>query len=253
MVSPSADEMRERVPELAARHGIDAGRRLIKQQDARLRNQRAGERELLLHAAAEPPGQTIGEAIHIEHAEILIAALIDLPGRNVTEIADVADVFRDAEIGIEAERLRQIADLRARLARGLAEDFGLARSRLHDAAEYLERGCFAGAIGTDQAENFSLANFKVDGAYCLDGAVVLSQRVNVNRGGIVPFAVIRLSECRRAACAGSSCHLRRAPSGHLSPDVSTWPSAGMPGLAFPKPVFKPSLTPTTCFTRSFWK
>ena len=54
---PFGGKMRERVPEFAAGNGIDASGRLIKQQDARLRNQRAGERELLLHAAAEaaPP------------------------------------------------------------------------------------------------------------------------------------------------------------------------------------------------------
>ena len=41
-----------------------------------------------------------------------------------------------------------------------------------------------------------------------------------------------------------------ASGGQVSPVTRISPSAGMPGLAYPKPVFKLSLTPTTCFTRS---
>jgi len=44
----------ERVPEFTPRNGIDAGGGLVEQQHARLGHQRAGERELLFHAAAQP-------------------------------------------------------------------------------------------------------------------------------------------------------------------------------------------------------
>ena len=68
-------QMRERVPEFAARNRIDAGRRLVEQQHLRLRDQRAGQRQLLLHAAAELRGQPVDEAVHVEHVEIAEAAL----------------------------------------------------------------------------------------------------------------------------------------------------------------------------------
>ena len=45
-------KMRQRVPEFAARDGIDTGGRFVQQQNLGLRDQRAGQRELLLHAAA---------------------------------------------------------------------------------------------------------------------------------------------------------------------------------------------------------
>ena len=67
---PVRREVRQRVPELAPRHRIDAGRRLVEQQHPRLGHERAGERELLLHAAAQPAGQPVGEAVHVEHPQV---------------------------------------------------------------------------------------------------------------------------------------------------------------------------------------
>ena len=52
-----------------------------------------------------------------------MAAVDDLVWRNAAQIADVADVLGDAEIRIEAERLREVAGLEAGLARRAAEDF----------------------------------------------------------------------------------------------------------------------------------
>ena len=79
---PWLDSCGERVPELAARDGIDAGRRLVQQQDARLGHQRAGQRQLLLHAAAEPAGQPVGEALHPEHRRGSAARARAISGRG---------------------------------------------------------------------------------------------------------------------------------------------------------------------------
>ena len=47
-------ELRQQLPELAPRHRIDAGRRLVEQDQLGLVDQRAGQRQLLLHAAGQP-------------------------------------------------------------------------------------------------------------------------------------------------------------------------------------------------------
>ncbi len=65
-----ARQLDEDVPELATRHRVHAGRGLVEQQDARLRHQRAGERQLLLHPAAQPAGQPVAEAVHAEQREV---------------------------------------------------------------------------------------------------------------------------------------------------------------------------------------
>ena len=50
-----------RVPELAARQRIDAGRRLVEDQQIGIVNQRAAQPELLAHAAGELPGRPVRE------------------------------------------------------------------------------------------------------------------------------------------------------------------------------------------------
>ena len=77
-----AGEMRKSVPEFAAGNGIDAGGRLVEEQDLRLRHQRADQREFLFHAAAETSGQTFGEAVHVEHVQILLSAPVDFLRRK---------------------------------------------------------------------------------------------------------------------------------------------------------------------------
>ena len=62
-----AGEVRERVPKLAPGHGIHACRRFIQEQNIRLGNERAHERQLLLHAAAQLRRETLGKAVHVEH------------------------------------------------------------------------------------------------------------------------------------------------------------------------------------------
>ena len=53
IVRPPCLQLAEQLPELAARHGVDAGRRLVEEQDLRAMDERAAERELLLHAARQ--------------------------------------------------------------------------------------------------------------------------------------------------------------------------------------------------------
>ena len=67
---------------------------------------------------------------------------------------------RDGEIRIEAERLRQIAGVRAGFPGGHAEDFRSAGGGLHNSGEDLERGGLPGAIRADQSEDFAIARFR---------------------------------------------------------------------------------------------
>src|SRR6266403_5033877 len=70
-------EMSESVPEFSTRYWIDTGRRLIQQQGARLGDERAGERELLLHSAAQLTCEPVRETVHIKHLEIAVSSLLD--------------------------------------------------------------------------------------------------------------------------------------------------------------------------------
>src|SRR6266446_9233015 len=65
-----ARQISQRVPELTTRDGIYSGGWLVQQEDFRLDDQRASERELLLHAPAQLSGEPIREPIHAELFQI---------------------------------------------------------------------------------------------------------------------------------------------------------------------------------------
>jgi hypothetical protein len=232
-------QVRQRVPELAPRHRVDAGGGFVEQQHARLRNERAGKRQLLLHAAAQPSCQAIGEPVHVEHAEIAHRPAIDLGARRLSQIADISDVLEDRQVRVEAERLSQIPGLRARFACRPSKYVGGSTAGLHHARQHLERRRFSGTVGPDQPEDLALPDVERDAADRLHLAVSLGEigDMNGNRRGD------DVGRDERAA------HDLRPAFGQLLPTRIS-PSAGIPGFAKPMAPLSCSLTPTTCFTRS---
>ena len=74
------------VPEFPARDGIDAGRRLIQQQHLGFDDQSTCQRQLLLHAAAQPSSKPIFETVHAEHRKVTRArALRFVPWKGAAD------------------------------------------------------------------------------------------------------------------------------------------------------------------------
>src|SRR5215510_3784131 len=116
-------QMRQRIPEFTPRNRIDARGWLIQQQHFGLRDERAGQRQLLFHASAQASGKSCRKTLHAEHAKIFLCALSDLIRRHTPQITNVADVLHHAQIGIQTESLGEIASLRARLACWSSKNF----------------------------------------------------------------------------------------------------------------------------------
>ena len=92
-------ESPQQVPELAAGHCVDAGGRLVQQEDLRTMHEGAAQRELLLH----PAGQRSRAAI-LERFELVIDGgnLIALALDSRAEYrSEEAKVFLDAQIRVE--------------------------------------------------------------------------------------------------------------------------------------------------------
>ena len=128
-----------------------------------------------------PSGQPLGEPVHVEHLQVSIAAAFDLGAWNPAKITEVVQVLPDGEIGVEAERLRQISGVRARVAGRLAEDLGHTRRGFHDAGENLEGRGLAGTVRTDQPEDLALRNGERDLAHRFEIAVLLRQVGDTDR------------------------------------------------------------------------
>ncbi len=73
---PFCRKMGERVPELAARNRIDAGGGLVEQEHARLRRPAPPASEsFCFMPPLNLPARRSAKAVHIKHAEIVVAAL----------------------------------------------------------------------------------------------------------------------------------------------------------------------------------
>jgi len=112
----------------------------------------------------------------------MLPALLDLPHGHAAQLADVAEVFRHAQVLVQAERLREVADVRARLSRRLTEQLGGARRRFHHATEDLERRGLPRAVRPDEPEDFARPHVELDAANRLDVAVPLGQRPDPDGG-----------------------------------------------------------------------
>ena len=109
---PARADRVDEVPELAARQRIDAGRRLVEDEEVGIVDERAAEAELLLHAAGELAGRTGLELVHggggQEFGNAGSALLRALPEQAAEEIDVLEHAQRRIEIAPEA--LRHVGD-----------------------------------------------------------------------------------------------------------------------------------------------
>jgi hypothetical protein len=138
----------QHLPELAARQRIDAGGRLVEQQQIRLGDERGRQRQLLLHAAGERAGETPAKRAQADHVEQPRRPSIGLVARHAVQVAAQTHVLVDREILVEAEALRHQTE-RAGGARHRS------RRRGEHAGDQPEEGGLAGAVRADQREHLA--------------------------------------------------------------------------------------------------
>ena len=150
----------DQLPELAAGERIDAGRRLVEDQQVGVVQQGAAQAELLLHAAGQLAGGAVGKGGEAGGLQQVGDAAPALRGVEAEEAAEELEVFGDAEFGVEvaAEPLRHVGD--PRLERGPAMAVGNVGAEHADAAlldllgggDQAEQGRFADAVRTDDRD-----------------------------------------------------------------------------------------------------
>ena len=97
------------VPELAPRLGIDAGGRLVEQQQLRLGQDAGAEREPLLPAARQFAGELLLAAGQPEPLDRLARGAARIG--HAIDARDEFQILADREVLVEAEALRHVADL----------------------------------------------------------------------------------------------------------------------------------------------
>ena len=154
-------ELVQLVPEIAPRLRIDAGGRLVEQQQLRLVQQARGERQALLPAAGQLAGELVardrrGRAARAPPRRACAPSSIAVHAR------DEAQVLADRQVLPEREALRHVADV-ALDRLGLAPDVeaearALAAVGRQQPAEHPDRRGLAAAVGPEEAEDLAAAH-----------------------------------------------------------------------------------------------
>ena len=167
---PARADRVDEIPELAARQGIDAGRRLVEDEQVGVVDERAAEAELLLHAAGKLAGGTRFELLQARRRKKLVDLGATLRRRQSEQAAEEVDVLEHGErwIEIAAETLRHIGDAAADLAQcllvgdGLVEDEDFARLNCLHPRDEAEQSRLADAVRPDHADHDARRNVDRD-------------------------------------------------------------------------------------------
>ena len=226
-------------PELLAGERIDAGGRLVEDEQVRVVDQGAAEAHLLLHAAGELAGGAVGERPQARGVEQGADAAGTLSVGHAEEPGEEVDVLEDAELEVEvlAQALGHEGNARAGgvavggLGHVAAEDADRARLDLLRAGNQAHERGLADAVGADQADHTSGGDVEVQRVERAGGPVSVRdaadryhrRRVTVRRGGDAHAGGGHRVALRQGRGAGVSGRVAGAP----------WPSATLPLSGFP--------------------
>ena len=136
---------------------VEAGGGLIEKEQRRFVHERASEGEQLSHTAGKITGAGVAFCFQVGELEQSFRARRQFAPRHPASAAEEPDIFFDGQIGIKAETLRDITELRAHdmaLAPNIrATDRGLAAGRMRQAAEHADRSGLARPIRAEETEN----------------------------------------------------------------------------------------------------
>src|ERR1700758_5475553 len=173
------------LPEVAARGRVDAGGRLIEQQQARLVQHAGGEREALLPAARKLARELLGAAGEAESLERL--AHRGLAVGHLIYARHEVEVFADRQILPERETLGHVADVapdRGALAQDVVAEAGAAaRVGRQQAAQHADRGRLAAAVRPEESEDLARLHLERQVGDHVLVAEALVEPAHVDRGG----------------------------------------------------------------------
>ncbi len=176
-------------PEIAPRFRIDAGGRLVEQQQTGVRQRAGAEREALLPAAGQLAGDLFLAAFETKPRDHRLGR--GGRPRDAIDAGDEFEILAHREIVVEAEALRHVADAGLDLggigADVVTETGAAAFVRREQPAQHADGGGLAGAIGSEEAEDGAAFDLHGEVAHHLPPAERFGQAVHVDddvgRGG----------------------------------------------------------------------
>src|SRR6185503_15092485 len=173
-------------PDEMPRLGVEPGGGLVEEDQFRVVDEGAGEREPSFHSTGQRLDSRFRARAQFSEFEQGGNAPAHF-GFAQSEIAAIdQQVLFDGEIGIEVVALRYDADADARFARARrhrqSQHLDLARVGVDQAQAQAQRRGLARAVGAEEAEALSGAQFEVDTRHDFEIAVALAQAGNAQKG-----------------------------------------------------------------------
>src|SRR5262245_5011219 len=161
---PLAGQRMDLVPEFPSRLGVDAGCRLVEQQELRRMHDAGGERQPLLPAARQRAGKLI---LPLDEAESFQRAIDLLADRlQPIEPRHEFEILPDRQVLIEGEALRHVANLELDTV-ALGDDVepkagALPRVRFQQSAQHADGRGLAAAIRPEEAYDLPFLHLEID-------------------------------------------------------------------------------------------
>ena len=218
-------ELEEQVPQVAPRHRIDPGRRLIEEDQPGLVQQGTGQGQPLLPPAGERVRRASPGAAQAHPIDQLLLAMPRTGRRQPVDARVEVEVLLRRQVLVEGELLRHVPDPRAhglRIAhRVMAQHPGRSRCQRDQPAEGADQRGLARPVGPEQAEDLAVAH---------------GQAHAVDRGQPAePDGDLADIDDRPGRLAGRPAHPDLpVPGGPGFPSIGIVTSAAMPDLNTPR-------------------
>ena len=189
----AAREIDQALPEGVARDGIDAGGRLVEDQDVGRMDHRHGERQALADAERQGVGQGAVDVGEVEARQHIGDTGRDPVGGHGEEAGVQVEVLPNRQLAVEREGLRHVADAAAHIhvlgVDRVAEEVRRALACLQKACQHLHRRGLAAAVGAEEAEDLALVDAEADVLH--GGEIAEAFRQVARLDGDVAIAVAR--------------------------------------------------------------
>ena len=159
-VTPSlVADLLQVLPQVAARAGIEAGRRLVEQQQPRAVQHACGQFDAAPQAAGKLFDQVARRSARPSRVEHFVGPRAQLAAAEAVQPAVVDDVFHHRQLLVDARRLETRRRAARRIAAGsraqvVAEDVHLALLQRNQRREHAKERRLAAAVGAEDARRF---------------------------------------------------------------------------------------------------
>ena len=173
------------LPQPVARLRVEAHRRLVEKQDARVMHQRARNFEPALHAGGKRADQPLAPLRELDQRQHVGDARPPRCGRDAVDEAVEVEVLIQGETVVEARLLKDDAEVAPPIERIFdhvdAADARGAAVGLENGAQDVQQRGLAGAIGAKQREQFARPYLKAHIVERQRAAVTLGHAVDLDR------------------------------------------------------------------------